>query len=262
MLNKEKYLSHLHGEEDNILGGYILDQIEIVLKRKQEQFTDFLNPYQRKIAVNIIKQIYDINYLEAGGYKKAERKRIAIFPEYLFPDNIDLPVSILKISGNFNFQSVNHKDFLGSLMGLGIKRKKVGDLLVLDDFAQIIVAEEIKEFIKLKLNKVHEVPVEIEEINSDDLIIPSSNTKDIKATVASMRLDAVASAGFGDSRSKISRDIKNDKLKLNWKPVNDPAHGVEIDDLISIKGRGRVEVFEKRGISNRGRIKLLLKRYT
>ncbi|MFW5976382.1 MAG: photosystem II S4 domain protein, partial [Bacillota bacterium] len=87
MYNKEKLLSHLHREEDKILGDKILDKIKMVLDRKKERFTDFLNPYQRKIARGIIKQISDINFLETGGYQKAERKRVAIFPDYLFPDN-------------------------------------------------------------------------------------------------------------------------------------------------------------------------------
>ena len=262
MLDSDRLLSHLHREQDQILGGKVLDKIDLVLKRKKEQFTDFLNPYQRKIAINIIKQIYEVNYLEAGGYEEAERQRIGIFPEYLFPDHIEIPVSILKISGNFKFQSLSHRDFLGALMGLGIKRKKLGDLLVLNDQAQIVLAQDLKEFVSLKLKKVHEVPVEVEEITADEIIIPTQNTKEIKATVPSMRLDAVASAGFGDSRNKISRDIKNEKVKLNWKPEVDPAQEVEINDLISIRARGRVEVVKNRGTSNRGRIKLLLKRYT
>jgi photosystem II S4 domain protein len=262
MLDSEKLLSHLHREEEQILGGKIIDKIELVLKRKKEQFTDFLNPYQQKISAGIIKQIYEVNYLHDGGYEEAERKRICLFPEYLFPDHINILNSILKIEGNFKFQSLSHRDFLGALMGLGIKRKKLGDLLVLDDFAQVVVTDNLKEFISLKLKKVHEVPVKVTEIKEDELIIPSQTTKEIKATVASMRLDAVASAGFGDSRNKISRKIKNKKVKLNWKPEIDPAQEVEINDLISIRSRGRVEVVEKRGISNRGRIKLLLKRYT
>ncbi len=262
MLDSENFLSHLTEEEDRLLGGYILDQIEIVLKRKQEQFTNFLNPYQRKIARGLLEQIYEINYLEEGGYRQAERKRIVVFPEYLFPDHIESSISILKISGNFTFQSLTHKDFLGALTGLGLKRERIGDILVLNDRAQVIVAVENKDDIILHLNRVHEVPVEVEEIDAEQLIIPEQSSKDIKTTVASMRLDAVASAGFGDSRSKIARDIKNGRVKLNWKTEENPSSGVEIGDLISIRKRGRVEVVENRGKSNRGRIKLLLKRYT
>jgi len=261
-LDKEKLLSHLHREEDRILGGSILDKIELVIKRKNEETTNFLDPYEREITINLCKQFYDINYLEDGGYKKAERQRINIFPEYLFVDHIDSPVSILKIEGNFDFCPVNHRDYLGAVMGLGIKRKMIGDLLVLDDFAQLVVGDEIKDFLLLKLKRVNEVPVSVSEIKRDDLVFPTDNAKVIKATVASMRLDAIASAGFGDSRNRISRKIKNEKIKLNWKPENNPAQTIELNDLISFKGRGRVKVVEENGHSHRGRIKLTLKRYT
>ncbi len=262
MLDKEKLLSHLKRENEKIIGDKILDKIEIVLTRKNEESTDFLNPHQQKISRNIIKQIADINFIEDGGYKSAERKRITIFPDYLFADNVEVPISILKIEGNFNFCNVNHRDFLGAIMGLGIKRKMVGDLLIMDDFAQVIVANDLKEYVIMKLTHVNEVPVEINEISRDDLIVPTQHTKEIKATVPSMRLDAIASAGFGDSRNKISQEIKNKRVKLNWRMENDPAKDVEVKDMISIRGRGRVEVMERVGLSNRGRIKLILNRYT
>ncbi|MTI61656.1 MAG: photosystem II S4 domain protein [Firmicutes bacterium] len=262
MLDREKLSSHLHREEEQLLAGHIFDKIEMVLKRKNEESTNFLNPYECEIAEGLLQQIYDVNYLIDGGYQGAERKRITVFPEYLFPEHVDPQVEILKIEGNFKFQPVNHRDFLGALMGLGIKREMIGDILILKEMAEVVVAAEMVEFIITKLTKVHQVPVELMEIESKELILPSNNTKEIKTTVASMRLDAVASAGFGDSRNKISRDIKSEKVKLNWKTVADPACSVEIGDLISIRGRGRVNVVERIGLSNRGRIKLSLERYT
>lgn len=261
MLDRDKLTSHLHGEEEKLLGGHIIDKIEMVIKRKSTESTNFLNPYESELATSILDQISDINYLTAGGYQGAERQRIVVFPEYLFPDHVELPVAILKLNGNFKFQPVSHRDFLGSLMGLGIKREMIGDLLLADDFAQVVIAEEVNEFITLKLDSVHQVPVEVEQIESDELVLPEESTKEIRTTVASLRLDAVASAGFGDSRSKISRDIKNEKVKLNWKIENNPAQSVEIGDLVSIRGRGRIKVENHEGLSHRGRIKLLIKKY-
>lgn len=261
MLDRERLTSHLHREEDQLMAGYILDKIEMVIKRKSNEASNFLNPYQTEIAVELAKQIYEVNYLIDGGYKGAERKRIVVFPEYLFPDHIESRVSILKLAGNFKFQPVSHRDFLGSLMALGIKREMIGDILIIDDAAQVMIADEMKDFVLLKLKSVHQVPVEISEIDSDDLIIPPDRTKDILTTVASMRLDAVASAGFGDSRSKMTREIKSEKVKLNWKTELNPAQQVEVEDLISIRGRGRVKVASREGLSHRGRIKLKLKKY-
>lgn len=261
MIDRKKLSSHLYQEEDEILAGHIFDKIEIVLKRKNNESTNFLNPYECEIASGIIKQIYDVNFNVDGGYQGAERKRITIFPEYLFPDHVESPLSLLKISGNFKFQAISHRDFLGALMGLGIKREMVGDIVLTDDFGQVVVADEIKEFIILNLNNVHEVPVVIKEILAENIIIPPDQKKEIKTTVASMRLDAVASAGFGDSRSKISREIENQKVKVNYKLKTNPSENIDIGDLISIHGRGRVKVDKNIGQSHRGRIKLILQRY-
>ena len=262
MFDQDKLLNHLHREEDRMLGSHILDKCEQVLKYHKTQATDFLNPYQREIAEKLIEQIAEINYKKEGGYSAAERKRIVIFPEYLFPDLVEKQIKVYQLDGNFAFQKLTHRDFLGALMGLGLQRKVIGDILVHSDFAQIIVAVEVQDIIELKLKKVHQIPVDVKEINEDDIVKPTRHEKEILTTVASMRLDSVASSGFGDSRSKMSRDIENEKVKLNWKIESDPAAEVEIGDLISVRGRGRVKVESERGISNKGRIKLTLKRLT
>ncbi|ACL69681.1 RNA-binding protein [Halothermothrix orenii] len=261
MFNREKMLSHLHTAEEQNLGGQILDKIEIVVKRKSEVSTNFLNPHEQSIAEGLIKQVYDINYKIDGGYDRAERKRVTLFPDYLYPEHVKTPVCILKVEGNFKFNSVSHRDFLGAILGLGIKREMIGDILILKDFAEVVVAEEIKEYICLRLKKVHQVPVNVEELDRENVVIPAENTREFTTTVPSMRLDAVSSAGFGDSRNKISRIIKSEKVKVNWKKENNPAQTVEIGDLISIKGRGRVQIVKNEGLSHRGRVKLRLKRF-
>lgn len=262
MFDEEKLLNHLHREEDRMLGSHILDKCEQVLKYHKTQATDFLNPYEVEIALPLIEQIAEINFKKEGGYPRAERKRIVIFPEYLFPDLVEKQIKIYQLNGNFSFQKLTHRDFLGALMGLGLQRKMIGDILVHSESAQIIVAAEIQDIIELKLDKVHQVPVDIKEIEESEIIKPVQHEKEIMTTVASMRLDAVASSGFGDSRNKMSRDIAGEKVKLNWKIESNPAAEVEIGDLISVRGRGRVKVEEQRGISNKGRIKLTLKRLT
>lgn len=103
----------------------------------------------------------------------------------------------------------------------------VGDILVAEDFAQVIVAAELKDYISLNLVQVHEVPVEVLEISAEDLVMPHSRVKEIRTTVPSMRIDAVASAGFGDSRSKISREIASEKVQINYKLVSNPSTRVE-----------------------------------
>lgn len=262
MFNQNKLLNHLHREEDRLIGSHILDKCEQVLKYHKTQASDFLNPYQIKILKPVVEQIADVNYKTEGGYEGAERQRLVLFPEYLFPDLVESKIQAYQLDGNFSFQQLGHRDFLGALMGLGIQRKVIGDILVHSDFAQIITAVEVEDIIELKLKKVHQVPVEVTKIEQENIVKTVQHEKEILTTVASMRLDSVASSGFGDSRNKMTRDIENGKVKLNWKVISDPAAEVEFGDLISVRGRGRVEVAENRGISNKNRIKLTLKRLT
>ncbi len=258
----DSLLSHLHRAADRELGNRLLDMVDIVRTRDTSRTTEFVNPQQRNIAENLLKQLTGINFKVAGGYYQAERKRILLFPDYLFPDHQEVPLSFIKVSGNFDFVNVSHRDFLGALLALGIKKSLIGDILVHENYAQIVLAPEILPEVKLNLDYVNEVPVEISEISSEDLIFKPRNSKEILATVASLRLDAVISAGFGDSRTKSSSQITAGQVKLNWVPESDPAADVEIGDVISIRGRGRLIVAEDRGISNSGRIKLTIERIT
>jgi RNA-binding protein YlmH len=85
--------------------------------------------------------------------------------------------------------------------------------------------------------------------------------KEIRTTLASLRLDTVASAGFGTSRSKMADEIAAEKLKVNWKPIKSASHAIKQGDIISMRGRGRVEVAELVGQTKKGRYSVILKRY-
>ncbi len=120
---------------------------------------------------------------------------------------------------------------------------------------------EVADFLLTHLTHVGKIPVTVERIDPERLEVPPERVKEIRATVASLRLDAVASLGFGVSRTRMAREIKGERVKLNWKTVRDPAHSVAQGDTLSIRGRGRVVVEEVQGTTRKGRISLLLKRY-
>ncbi|MBM7624946.1 photosystem II S4 domain protein [Sporohalobacter salinus] len=264
MFNREKFLNYIRekDEQEELTAAKVLDKAKEALRSHEPTFTNFLNPYQRELLTSILDQIYDLKYLLYGGFEQSERKRIALMPDYYMKEIVSNPLAIFEISGNFNFASVSHRDFLGAILGIGIKREVVGDLIVSNDKCQVIVAKEIKDYLKYNLKRVHNVPVEIDEIDAEKLEVDPEHVKKIKSTVASLRLDSVASSGFSTSRTKMSREIEAGNVKLNWKVEDDPAQTVDLDDVISIRGRGRVEIDQRLGRSKKDRIKLVLKRYT
>ncbi|AZR73020.1 photosystem II S4 domain protein [Anoxybacter fermentans] len=262
MLNREKMLSHLKSEDDKMIAAHTLDKAESVLRGADLAYTNFLDPHQQEVVEGIIRQIPEVKYRFVGGYDRAERKRLLLIPEYMLWEMIEEPLAFLEIEGNFSFQQVSHRDYLGSLLALGLRREMLGDILVLKDGGcHLIAALEVKDTICLNLTRVHQVPVKVREIEKEELKLPEERIKEISTTVASLRLDSVASAGFSTSRSKMAKEIKNEKVKVNFQIETNPARMIKPDDVISIRGRGRVEIKEIEGETRKGRIKLTLQRY-
>ncbi len=257
--NREKLLSHVREAEEKQSLARIVDLVELSLKFYHPHITDFLDPHLRQMAGDILQGIREIGFEFYGGYPDSERQRILIYPVEEETAGLDWEIASLKISGNFAFQKVTHRDFLGSLLGLGLRREKVGDILVREEEALVFVDREVADFVSLNLQKVHRVPVRVEAAEEVELI--PEEGKIIIATVASLRIDAVVAHGFGISRTQALREIRGDKIKLNWKNTTNPDQAVREGDIISGRGRGRMKVEEISGETKKGRIRLVLKRF-
>ena len=260
MLDKESLLAEIDAKEKE-LGDKVIDKAEQVLRVYQPQFTNFFTPRELHIAREVLERIRDVKHFTYGGYKKAERQVVGVMPDYYIPDTVNPPLKLLEITGQFKFQEVSHRDFLGAILGTGIRRDQVGDLIVYKGGCQAVIKEELVDYIKLNLTKVHKIGVGVEEISFDKLREPTERIKEIRDTVPSLRLDSVASSGFSTSRNKMSKEISRGNVRVNWKVREDQSYMVDPDDIISIRGRGRVEIDEILGRSHKGRIKLRLKRY-
>jgi photosystem II S4 domain protein len=178
-----------------------------------------------------------------GGYPQAERVRLAIARTDLPLEPSQIELTVLSIAGNFLFDPASHRDFLGATLGTGIVREKVGDIIVLGERgAQMIVAPEISEFLQQSLTQVRTVPVKVEPISLEELQVREPRHKELTTVEASLRLDAIASAGFGMSRSKMVGLINGNEVRVNWKEVTQPSYQVKAGDLVSIRGKGRLTI--------------------
>lgn len=260
-MNKAQLLGHLQGENEEVIGSHVFDLARIAWESNRPQITDFYDPYERKVAQSVLGGMPEVGVIHQGGYKQAERARLVIYPQFYLMETIDSSLKVLEAKGNFNFQKVVHGDYLGSILGTGLKRSKIGDLIILDDGCQAIVAAEVGDYLLSNWTQVHQVSVSVRQIDEEQLAIEPERIKEIRATVASLRLDAVAAEGYSTSRSKMTREIKAEKVKLNWKPVNNPALSIAQGDVLSIRGRGRVVVSEVGGTTRKGRTSIILHRY-
>ncbi len=259
-MDKQKLLSHLQGENEEAVGRIVVEAARLAWETNRSQVTDFFDPYEQRVAKSVLSGIPEVAYLAFGGYRKAERARLVVYPQFYLTETIDSPVRVLDVSGNFDFVNTKHGDFLGAVLGVGIKREKVGDVIVTDRGCQVVVAEEIADYLLQHWERVHQVPVTVVVIDEEQVSVEPERIKEIKTTVASMRLDAIAASGFGTSRTRMVREIKSERVKVNWKITTNPSHVVDAGDVLSIRGRGRVIVAEVRGETRKGRTSLLLQR--
>ena len=260
IFDKSRFLGHLDGEEKE-LGSRILDIASESYTENRPAYSDFLDPRGQEIALGIVRGTGSLLYRFGGGYRGAERQRLAIFPDYYPSDRVEIPLAAVSIKGTADFSEVTHRDVLGAVLGCGIKREKIGDVLITGQGAQVIMTPGIVPAVVHNLQAIQKVPVLVSEIDIEQLEAVPKQLKEIRATVASLRLDAVASAGYGTSRNQMVREIKAGKVKVDWKSVDNPAYGIEVGDILSIRGRGRLEVAQQLGLTRKGRISLLLKRY-
>jgi len=263
MINKDQVLKKVDSIEDKLLISKVIDK---ALKAEREYtvtYTNFLDPRQKALIKKHLIGELDVKSEFNGGYSGAERE-VAIFaPEFLSLDDESFYSDILKAVSvkTAGDSGLTHRDFLGSLMGLGIKREKIGDIIVNEDTCKIVVLNEIAEYIALNLDKVGKVKVKAEITDISNVSTPNAKFKEINTTVASLRLDAITSAGFGISRTKALDYIKGEKVSINWETVSSPAKEVKEGDIISFKGKGRA-VLEKIGSeTKKGRITVTLKKY-
>lgn len=238
----------------------MLDLAEQVVKGKPFRVTDFTSPAGLIIA-DAIKAAYpELQVQTYGGYEGAERIRIA-FVDSHFQGNVDMGIVALKVSWDPRFRLLTHRDVLGSLLGLGMERTKFGDIIMGQGGAQILVDSTIADFIVQNFTKIAMVTVSADIISLDDIAPKEEKIKEVRTTVASLRLDAVASSGFSVSRTKLVSAINAGLLQVNWQPAKGPSQEVKEGDVISMRGRGRMKVEAITGTSRKGRIGVYLKRF-
>ena len=258
MLPREDLLKSVENRETAVR---VLDQAEQAIKTWDVVCTDFLSPPELADVQQMFARLTDLQFLAWGGYPQAERQRLAIARSEIPLDESQVAITALEIAGNFLFDPATHRDFLGAMLGTGIVREKAGDILVLGERgAQAIVVPELAEFLTLSLTQVRSVPIKTQPIALSELKVREPKKKEMTTVEASMRLDAVASAGFGMSRSKMTDLIASGDVRVNWKEITQSSHALKTGDLVAIRGKGRLEVGEV-AVTKKDRYRVQLTRF-
>jgi RNA-binding protein YlmH len=256
--------------EDKILYAHLNDCRDACLKKRQTVFSGFMDPVRAE-KLRLIFTGGRTSVAAWGGYEQAERKMLGFFTDdeteisYSGLDirtqqrfNAAFPIDALQISFNQRFNSApSHRDYLGSILGLGLERVKIGDIRVNENGALAYVSRDVSSYISATLERVGRTPVKVTP--GEPAAYDAQPTgKETRITVASPRLDAVIAAAFRLPRSKAAALIEGEKVFINWVSAVKPDKQIKDGDIITVRGYGRIQSSLTEGRTKKGRIVLYI----
>ena len=250
-----------HTPEDRMLLAKVWDKINAGLRRNIPGNTCFLTPRDLEMTRYLFG---DLEGLYAfGGYEGAERKMLVFLPDYLEENALyeeDSPLVCLRAKFHEG-DCPSHRDFLGALMGAGIAREVLGDICVGKDSCDFFVTAEISPYILQNFTSAGRAKVSLNRIPLSEVSVPEPEVKEIKDTLASLRLDSVISSGFRIGRSLAAQYIGAGKAAVNGLPCEKPDKAVTEGDKISLRGMGKIRIKTVGGQTKKGRISVVIDRY-
>ena len=247
--------------EERVLLGHILDKYDQCRQRNLPTNTAFLSPAEAQGARDLLRAaaIHE-GFALLGGYEGAERRMLFFLPDWQEEADESEYMTALRCTYRKE-DTLTHRDFLGSLMAQGVTREKLGDILVSEGSCDLIVSRDIAPYLLQNVTSAGRVKLSVSEIELSDLSVPELKVKEIRDTVSTLRLDAVAASGFSMSRGKAQELISSGRVQLNYRETLKSDAPVAQGDVISARGLGKFEVAEVGGLSKKGRTALLLHRY-
>jgi len=260
MKNKESFISLTNDKELQLKIKNLIDKAEITRKRHIVTRSNFLDPFEQKSMYSFLKAYFnEISCEFYGGIDNSERKILVMSPKWK-ANNMEEYIKSLIIYGLFD--NISHRDVLGSIMALGIKRETIGDIIIYPDRIIIIVLSEIADYIIYNLVKIKNIKIkhiEISDLNS--LELPERSYDILNKTVNSMRVDGFISAVCNITREDSQNLCKRGLVKINWEIVVKSHRLIKENDLISVKGYGRFALMNINGTTKSGRFHIIVKKY-
>lgn len=223
------------------------------------EFTDFLTLSEIETAKSVLS---GSNHMFYGGYDDTERQMLCIASDDITITPEMFPISGIKIiPKNLKFsETFSHRDILGSVLGLGLERDVIGDIFVKEKEAFLLCVDRIAMFLTEQLEQVRHTNVlcRIEQTEDDSF---KKEYQVFSRTVSAIRIDAVAAAAFGVSRSTAASAVSGGKIFLNGREITAPSTSVKEQDVISFRGQGKARLKEIGNLTKKGRIVVTIERY-
>lgn len=251
-------------DEGKLLLARVLDKLEESEQKNIPLSTKFMNEQQRILVERMLSNTGNPRHFFFGGYEGALRTILFFLPDYLEPEQmmekILNPIALIRAEYSPE-NTLSHRDFLGSLMGAGIQRETIGDILVGEGNCDMVVLKEILPYLLGNFESVGRVKVSTAAIAPELLIIPEEKFILIKDTVASIRLDNVVSSGFAISRTKAGESVESGRVSVNSLECSKADKLIAEGDTISLRGLGKIKLQQIGHQTKKGRTSIVVKKY-
>lgn len=245
--------------EEKLFVEQVLDWQGQVLDQYRPFLSDFLDPREQAIAQTVLGQDHpDYAYAFWGGYDRAERQRLFIYPTYLEPERADYELVLVEINYAKKFNQLSHRQILGSLLGQGIDRKALGDILTDGDRWQFITSQELLSFFVQEVDRVGRAKVALKQNAWTDRVISQEHWQERTISASSLRLDLIVAEALKLSRSKAKDLVQAKAIKQNWQVQDRVDREVAVGDTLSVRGYGRLYIDQILGQSKKGKVRLAI----
>ena len=267
-MDKQRILAKHSKPEDKLLISKFIDKIKLSEVKNKIEYLDFLDLREQHLLQKIINSEKIENCLFSGLIQDAERKILLLYPNKFRnlleeDEKVLLPIKCIRIKlPKEMYGKHNHRNYLGGLIKLGIKREKIGDILVFEDGADIIILEEVEKFLLANIGTLTRFnKSKIELINLEDIREKKMNKQEINIIVPSLRIDAVISDILKTSRGKVDELLNEGRVFLNYEEIYKSTKQIKEKDILVVRGKGKFEIGPLDGNTRNGRIKLKVYKY-
>ena len=245
---------------DRLLLARVWDKYEQAERKNVPAATVFLSPREQRLVQAMLSAAgVRTGYVFDGGWEEAERKILLFLPDWMEEPAGD-ELAFLRASFHGE-EGLTHRDILGSLMGLGVERDRLGDILVSAHSADIVAAASLRDFFLREWGEAGRVRLTVTEIGREDLEVPQVQVKTVRDTVSSLRLDAVAASAFGLSRGRAAELIAAGRVSLDHAACLKPDKQVGQGAVLTARGLGKAKLIEAGGLTKKGRVGIVIERY-
>ena len=260
-MDKQKCIAKVvKTEEDKVFFSHIYDRLVGAQQKNIPAFTGFLTPREQVLAEQMLAPM-SLTFF--GGAEEAERKICCWIPDYLESRSYlceEGPLTAVRAT-YYEKDHLTHRDFLGGLMGIGIKRQTIGDIYVSSGSCDFFVLREMLSYVLDNFISAGRTKLHLEEITIDEVHVPEVSVKQIKDTVSSLRLDSIVGSGFGMARGKALDLIVAGKVSVNDLPCLKADKLLSEGDKITARGFGKILLTQVGGRTKKDRILILLERF-